>query len=189
MSGYDWLLFLHVLAAFSLVAAEVLFTFVILGSRSLAVPSDVARMFRLSRIGEVLVNAGAIGVLIFGIWLGIDVDGYELWDGWIIAAFVLWALFAESGRRVGKIYNAARDRARALLAENRNEPSPELNAILRSQTGLALQAASVVIVLLFLVDMIYKPGPRNCSRRSVPTAGTSLSSCTSLARQCSSAVS
>jgi uncharacterized membrane protein len=158
VSRYDWLLFLHVLAAFSLVAAEVLFTFVVLASRNLDLPSDVARMFRLSRVGEVLVNAGAIGVLIFGIWLAIDVDGYELWDGWIIAAFVLWALFAEAGRRIGKIYNVARDRARALMAENRNEPSPELNVMLRSQTGLVLQAASVMIVLLFLIDMIYKPG-------------------------------
>lgn len=158
MSRYDWLLFLHVLAAFSLVAAEVLFSFVILSSRNLDVPSDVARIFRLSRIGEVLVNAGAIGVLAFGIWLAIDVDEYQIWDGWIIAALVLWALFAEAGRRVGKIYNAARDRARALVAESRNEPSAELNAILRSQTGLVLQAASVVIVILFLIDMVYKPG-------------------------------
>jgi uncharacterized membrane protein len=158
VSRYDWLLFLHVLAAFAFVAAEVLFTFIIVAARNLDVPSDVVRIFRLSRLGEVLVNAGAIGVLIFGIWLAIDVDGYELWDGWIIAAFVLWALFAELGRRTAKIYNAARDRARALVAENRNEPSAELNAILRSQAGLVLQAASVVIVLLFLIDMIYKPG-------------------------------
>lgn len=158
MSLYDWLLSLHLFAAFSVVAAEVLFTFMILGSRNLDVPSDVARIFRLSRLGDVLVNAGAIGVLVFGIWLAIDVDGYEIWDGWIIAALVLWALFAEVGRRLGKIYNVARDRARALVAENRNEPSPELNAILRSQTGLVLHAASVVIVLLFFVDMIYKPG-------------------------------
>jgi uncharacterized membrane protein len=158
VSRYDWLLFLHVLAAFSLVAAQVLFSVIILGSRNLDVPSDVARIFRLSRFGEVLVNAGAIGVLVFGIWLAVDVDEYQIWDGWIIAALVLWALFAEVGRRIGKIYNAARDRARALVAENRNEPSAELNAILRSQTGLVLQAASVVIVLLFLIDMIYKPG-------------------------------
>jgi uncharacterized membrane protein len=158
VSRYDWLLFLHVLAAFSLVAAEVLFSVIILGSRNLDVPSDVARIFRFSRFGEVLVNAGAIGVLVFGIWLAIDVDEYQIWDGWIIAALVLWALFAEVGRRMGKIYNAARDRARVLVAENRNEPSAELNAILRSQTGLVLQAASIVIVLLFLIDMIYKPG-------------------------------
>jgi uncharacterized membrane protein len=158
VSRYDWLLFLHVLAAFSVVAAEVLFTFIVLGSRNLDIPSDVARIFRLSRVGEVLVNAGAIGVLVFGIWLAIDVDEYQIWDGWIIAALVLWALFAEAGRRLGKVYNVARDRARALVAENRNEPSPELKAILRSQRGLVLQAASVVIVLLFLVDMIYKPG-------------------------------
>ena len=158
MSRYDWLLFLHVLAAFSVVAAEVLFTFIVLGSRNLDIPRDVARIFRLSRVGEVLVNAGAIGVLVFGIWLAIDVDEYQIWDGWLNAPFVLWPHFAEAGRRLGKVYNVARDRARALVAENRNEPSPELNAILRSQKGLVLQAASVVIVLLFLVDMIYKPG-------------------------------
>jgi len=158
VTRYDWLLFLHVLAAFSLVAAEVLFTFLILNGRNLDVPSDVARIFRLSRVGEVLLNAGLIGVLIFGIWLAIEVDGYKLWDGWVIAALVLWAVFADVSGRVGKVYNAARDRARALVAENRNEPSPELSAILRSQTGLVLQAVSVVIVLLFLIDMIYKPG-------------------------------
>jgi drug/metabolite transporter (DMT)-like permease len=126
--------------------------------RNLSVPSDLVRLFRLSRVGDVSMNIGAIGVLVFGVWLAIDVDDYKLWDGWIIAALVLWALFAEVGRRVGKNYYAARDRARALVAENRNEPSPELSAIMRSQTGLVLQLVSIVIVLLFLVDMIYKPG-------------------------------
>jgi hypothetical protein len=59
---------------------------------------------------------------------------------------------------VSKIYYGARDRASALAAEGRNEPSPELSAIMRSQTGLVLQVASIVIVILFLIDMIYKPG-------------------------------
>jgi uncharacterized membrane protein len=158
VSRYDWLLFLHVLAAFSLVAAEVLFTFLIVGGRNLSVPSDLVRLFRLSRVGDVLMNIGGIGVLVSGIWLAIDVDGYKLWDGWVLAALVLWVVFAEVGRRVGKVYYAARDRARVLLAENRNEPSPELSAIMRSQTGLVLQAVSIVIVVLFLIDMIYKPG-------------------------------
>jgi len=158
VSRYDWLLFLHVLAAFALVAAEVLFTFLIFAGRNLSVPGDLVRLFRLSRVGDVVMNIGAIGVLVFGVWLAIDVDEYRIWDGWIIAALVLWAVFAELGRRVAKIYYAARDRARALAAEGRNEPSSELSAIMRSQTGLVLQLVSIVIVLLFLIDMIYKPG-------------------------------
>jgi uncharacterized membrane protein len=158
VSRYDWLLFLHVLTAFALVAAEVLFTFLIVAGRNLSVPSDLVRLFRLSRVGDVSMNIGAIGVLVFGVWLAIDVDDYKLWDGWIIAALVLWALFAEVGRRVGKNYYGARDRALALSAEGRNEPSPELSGMMRSQTGLVLQVVSIVIVLLFLIDMIYKPG-------------------------------
>jgi uncharacterized membrane protein len=158
VSRYDWLLFLHVLTAFALVAAEVLFTFLIVAGRNLSVPSDLVRLFRLARVGDVVMTIGAIGVLVFGVWLAIDVDDYQLWDGWIIAALVLWALFGAVGQRVSKIYYGARDRASALVAEGRNEPSPELSAIMRSQTGLVLQVASIVIVILFVIDMIYKPG-------------------------------
>ena len=38
-----------------------------------------------------LWNVGGLGVLVFGVWLALEVDGYELWDGWIIAAMVLWS--------------------------------------------------------------------------------------------------
>jgi uncharacterized membrane protein len=158
VSRYDWVLFLHVLTAFALVASLVLYTFLIVSSRNLDVPSEVVRMFRISRVGDILVAVGSIGVLVFGIWLAIDVDEYQLWDGWVIAALVLWAIFAEVGRRTGKVYDAARTRARSLVAEGRDTASPELNAMLRSPTGRALQLASLALVLLLLIDMIYKPG-------------------------------
>jgi uncharacterized membrane protein len=154
---YDWLLFLHVLAAASMVASVVLFTFLIVKGWNLEVPSDVVRIFRLSKTGDVLVAVGAIGVLVLGIWLAIEVEGYEIWDGWIVAAIVLWIFLGAVGNMTGKVYYAARDRARALAAEG-DAPSPELNAMLRSSRGLALHAASVVFTLAILVDMIYKPG-------------------------------
>jgi len=155
---YDWLLALHVLAAFSLVAALVLYTVVIAVSWKLALPSDVSRMFRLTRVGDVAVAVGAVGTLVLGIWLAIDSDDYQVWDGWIIAALVLWALSMETGRRTGTVYNAVRDRAPALVAEGRDTPHPELNAMVRSSTGLALHAATVVLILALVVVMIYKPG-------------------------------
>jgi uncharacterized membrane protein len=155
---YDWLLALHVLAAFSLVAALVLYTVVIVFSRNLAVPSDVARMFRVSRVGDAAIAVGSIGTLVFGVWLAIDSDAYQVWDGWVIAALVLWALSMETGRRTGTVYNGVRDRARGLVAEDRDSPQPELNAMLRSSTGLALHAATVVLIVALLVVMIYKPG-------------------------------
>ena len=158
MSRYDWLLFLHVLAAFSLVAAEVLVTLLIAGGWKLELPSEISRMFRLSRFGDVLFGVGAVGTILIGIWLAIDLDEYELWDGWVIAGLILWAVLMGVGGRTARFYYGARDRARALLAEGRDVPSPELTAILRSPTGLALHVATVVLVLLLFIDMIYKPG-------------------------------
>ena len=158
MSLYDWLLALHVLAAFALVAAEVIFSFMAVASRGLDRPSDVVRVFRLSRVGDALFAVGSTTVLVFGVWLAVDADAYRIWDAWIVAALVLWAVLMEVARRTGKAYYAARDRGKALLAEGRDEPSAELAAALRSPTALALQVASVVLVLLLLLDMIYKPG-------------------------------
>jgi uncharacterized membrane protein len=154
----DWLLALHVLAAFSLVAALVLYTYLIVASRGLDVPSDVVRLFRISRVGDVLMAVGSIGVIVLGVWLAIDLDAYHVWDGWVIAAIVLWAILAEVGRRTGAEYNAARDRAVQLAAEGRDEPSAELGGMLRTQRGLVLHLVALGVALLILLDMIFKPG-------------------------------
>ena len=154
----DWLLALHVLSAFAWIAALVVYTVVIVAGWRLTVPSDVVRMFRVSRVGDGLIAVGMLGTIVFGIWLALDVDGYEIWDGWIIAALVLWLVAAAVGGRVGKVYNSARDRAVALVDEGRDAPSPELSAMLRSQRGVVLHGLMIVIVLAILVVMIYKPG-------------------------------
>jgi uncharacterized membrane protein len=158
VSRYDWLLFLHVLSAFALVASVVLYTVLIVAVWDKDVPGDVARLFRVSRVGDVLIGVGSIGVLVFGIWLAIDVDGYAVWDGWVIAAIVLWAVMGAFGSRTGKIYNGARDRARALVREGNNAPNPELRALVQDRRGLWFHAASSITVLLLFIDMIFKPG-------------------------------
>ena len=155
---YDWLLALHILSAAALVAAVVLYSVLILGTRGLDRPSEVVRYFRLARVGDVLMPIGALGVLIFGIWLAIDVEAYQVWDGWVIAAIVLWFIFGGVGSRLGKLYNGARDRARKLVAEGRDEPDAELREVMTSQTGLILHLTTVLVVILFFVVMIYKPG-------------------------------
>jgi uncharacterized membrane protein len=158
VSLYEWLLFLHVLSAFALVAGEVLFTFLIVDGRRRDDPAAVVRVFRFSPLGNVLIGVGSGGVLVLGVVIAFQADAYAIWDGWIVAALVLWFVLAELGRRTGNVYNRARDRARALVHQGQVAPSPELNAVLRSPSGLALHAASVAIVLLLLLDMIFKPG-------------------------------
>jgi uncharacterized membrane protein len=153
---YDWLLALHVLSAFAWVSALVLYSIVLAASWGTSIPSEVARMFRLTKVGDALIAIGMIGTIVFGIWLALD--EYEIWDGWIIAALVLWLAAGATGGRGGKHYNGIRDRANALVAEGRNEPSPELTAGLQSSRGLMFHSATVVITLALLVVMIYKPG-------------------------------
>jgi hypothetical protein len=154
---HDWLLFLHVLSAFALVGAEVLFTFLIFWLWKSDVPGEIARVSDISKLGSVLVGVGSGGVLVFGIILAFEADSYAIWDAWIVAALILWLLFAEVGRRSGKAYDAAGARARSLVAEGRGETNTELGAMFRSSSALQLHLASLVIIVLFLLDMVFKP--------------------------------
>jgi uncharacterized membrane protein len=158
VSLHDWLLVLHVLSAFALVGAEVLFTFLIAALWKTDLPSNIARVSGISRLGSALVGVGAIGTLVFGVILAFEADSYAIWDGWIIAALVIWLVFAEVGRRTGKVYDEAGKRALALVNEGRDMPNAELGAAFRSPTGLWLHLSSLALVVLLLVDMTFKPG-------------------------------
>jgi hypothetical protein len=157
VSTHEWLLFLHVLSAFALVGAQVLFTFLILWLWRTDLPADIARVSGLSKVGSALVGIGAGGVLVFGIILAFEADSYAIWDPWIVAAFILWVAFAAVGRRVGEAYDAAGAKARELVAAGRIEPSPELGAMFRSSSAFNWHLVSLAIVVLFLLDMIFKP--------------------------------
>ncbi len=130
---YDWLLFLHVLAAFLLVATVVIFSAFALGA---------AADSRVLAVGNVLWAVGGLGTLVFGIWLAIYLDGYDLLDGWILAALVLWAGATELGRR-----------AELGIA-------PEASGVSAADRSRALMFhwLRTVVVLALLVDMIFKPG-------------------------------
>ncbi len=159
MSLYDWLLFLHVLTAFALVAALVVFWVIGIVARTVDRPAESLRYFRVARPANVLVVIGSLGTVIFGVWLAIERDEYQVWDGWIIAALILWAISTETGRRGGVPYMEAQKLAEQLAAEGRGEESsPELRARLKDPKGMTLNGISSLAVLLLLIDMIYKPG-------------------------------
>jgi hypothetical protein len=128
----DWVLALHVLSAFALVGALVVFWVVVVGQR--AAPGSEA-LTSLGRVGTVAVGIGSLGTLVFGIWLALSVGGYELWNGWIVAAFVLWLVGVGAGQRGERAFAAG-----------------------ENQRGVLLQAISSIAILLILVDMIWKPG-------------------------------
>jgi hypothetical protein len=87
---YDTLLFLHLLAAFMLGATVVISSAVVLGAPAVG---------RTATVSNVLWDVGGLGTLVFGIWLAIDQDGYDVLDGWILGAILVWAVTTELGRR------------------------------------------------------------------------------------------
>ena len=90
---YDWLLFLHVLAAFLLGITVVMYSAVALGSTLGG---------RATFVADRCWDVGGLGTLILGIWLALYLDQYEIWDGWIIGAIVLWLVATGLGETVRK---------------------------------------------------------------------------------------
>jgi hypothetical protein len=154
----DWILALHVLSAFAYVAGIILFWVLIIAVRKTDDPEGTLRMQPASMVGNAVIGIGAGGTIILGIWLAFSVGGYDIWDGWIIAAIVLWAIAAGVGQRTGKAYMEGVNMARELEGSGQRGANSELLALNRTQNGLLLHTASTIVVLLILVDMIWKPG-------------------------------
>ena len=98
------------------------------------------------------------GTIILGIWLAFSVGGYDIWDGWIIAAIVLWVLSMLLGQRTGAAYVLGMKKAQELQAAGQTGASAELLAVNRTTRGVRLHFLSSVVVLLIIIDMIWKPG-------------------------------
>ena len=138
MDLYDWLLFLHVLGAFVAVGALTALWGLILGTRGTAPLFDPPSALQFSRISGILVGAGLIVALVLGIWLAIDVEAYQLWDGWILASLVLWAIGGWAGGQAGRAF--------------------ESDPVANRARGIRFHAITSAAVVLILVLMLWKPG-------------------------------
>jgi hypothetical protein len=88
---YDWLLFFHLIAAFLLAVTVMMYSAVALGSTL-----GGRGIFIADRCWDV----GGLGTLVLGVWLALYLDEYEIWDGWIIGAIVLWLVATGLGDTV-----------------------------------------------------------------------------------------
>jgi hypothetical protein len=149
----DWVLALHLLAAFSIASALVLFSVVVVAGRRTETLEETRRLFRVARVGGPLIGAGLVLVLLLGIVLAIDSDTFELWDFWVLAAIVLWLLLGFVGQRTGAYYTDVQKLAESGAAEAERE----VPARLRAPTGARWHLATLAVFLLLLLDMIFKP--------------------------------
>lgn len=129
---YETLLALHLLSAAIAFITIVMFS-------AWAVGAPVTRAdFALS---DLAWNVSGAGLLIFGLWLALDVDGYEVWDGWILGSIVLLVVASAFGA-------LARNEALAVL-------DPGRAAERQANVWHWLRTISVIAILVL---MVWKPG-------------------------------
>jgi uncharacterized membrane protein len=154
----QWLLALHVISAFSLVAGMILFWVLIVAVRRVDTPAETLRLEPIARVGNVTVGIGMGGTIVLGVWLAFSFGGYDIWDGWIIAAILLWVVGAALGRRTGAAYTEGPKKAQELETAGQSGPNAELLAVNRTSRGVLFHFLTSLVILLVLIDMIWKPG-------------------------------
>lgn len=148
---YEWLLFLHIVAAMvwvgGLVALTVLAAHVLRSDNRDAVGRFVGS---LRVIGPLVLAPATLALVGFGIWLVIDSEAWDFGQTWIKLALALFA----AAFLVGAVFQS-RAAIRAQRAAEAGDQGEAARQLRRWSWGMR------VILLLLLVatwDMVSKPG-------------------------------
>jgi len=71
---------------------------------------------------------------------------------------VLWIAAAALGQRASAAFEPPVKKAQELQAAGQTGPSAELLALNRTTRGLVLQVLVSIVILLIVIDMVWKPG-------------------------------
>ena len=111
------------------------------------------------KVGNGGIGIGAGGTIVLGIWLAFSYGGYDIWDPWIIAAIVLWAIAGGIGRAHRRGVHAGNEQGQGA---RRGGPDGTERRAARAQpdadAACSCTPSSCVVVLLIIIDMIWKPG-------------------------------
>ena len=132
---YDTLLFLHLLGAFAAFVTVAMFSAWAFGA-----PTNRGGFL----VADWAWNVSGALLTVFGIWLALYVDGYALWDLWILGALVLFGAASAFGAqaRTGTL-EAIGDGGVADLSRS------------QVNTWHWLRTAAILAILVL---MVWKPG-------------------------------
>ena len=156
MSGYHWLLTLHVTGAFLLLGGSTMAGLLQLLALRTDRPSEIAQLLGLVRVALPIVMLGAVLTLVLGLWL-VHNAGYSYGTFWVRGAVVLWVVANGLGKAGGEKQRRARLLAERLAGED-DTPSPELRALLHDRKANAMSWAAGLALYGVLALMIWKPG-------------------------------
>jgi uncharacterized membrane protein len=156
LSTTQWLVMLHVTAAFFLVggsvAAGILNTLALRAER----PSDIGAFLRLIRRTLPVIFVGVAGTLVFGIWLWHELH-YSIGAAWIWLSLALWVVANALGGIGGRRQEQVRELAERLAADD-DRRSAELSALLRDPVAHAFNYGAGLATLAILALMVWRPG-------------------------------
>jgi hypothetical protein len=158
LSFEAWIFALHLLTAATLVGSLVMSWIVVVALRSAETAETTLDLNRVATVGWAATLAGIVGTIGFGLWLAILHDDFHPWDGWVIAAIVLWAIATAALLLSAVEYRKPARAARTLAARGKTDADTQLLALNRTVSGLVLRALASLAIVLIVVDMIYKPG-------------------------------
>jgi hypothetical protein len=147
----ETLVVLHIASAFAFVCAYTMLSAILVACLRVDARGEALALLRLARPADVLAWVGATGTLGFGLWLVFDTSQYDLWDGWVVAALVLWLVAEEAIRREDLLFKKGRQVVRA-------GGVADLRVLVRSRHVVALHLVGGVSLSALLHLMIYKPG-------------------------------
>jgi uncharacterized membrane protein len=156
MNEHSVALFFHLLGAFLLVGGTIVAGVAFEAARRRDEPAEIALLLGLTRIGVILVGAGTLLVLAFGLWL-VRLGHWSYGSGWVVAALVLFAVTLVLGAVGGQRPKRARKLAVRLEAGHA-APTTELRALLDDRAALAANYVSALLLLALIAVMVFKPG-------------------------------
>jgi uncharacterized membrane protein len=148
-------LFFHLLGALLFVAGIVVAGVAFEAARRRERPSDVALLLRLTRVGVLLVAVGAVLLGVLGLWL-VHLGHFGYGSGWVDASIALYVLVLGLGGHGGQRPKQAR-RLAAELVERDAPINDELRALLDDPISRGENYASLLLVLVVLILMVFKP--------------------------------
>jgi uncharacterized membrane protein len=155
VSDLEVALFFHILGVLLFVAGVVLAGVAFEIARRREQPAEIALLLGLTRVGALLVVAGGLLLLAFGLWL-VHLERLSYGTGWIQAAIGLYVLALLLGSIGGQRPKQARRLATRLAADGA-PATDELRALLGDRLSLAANYVSAVVVLAILALMVFKP--------------------------------
>lgn len=150
---YEAALFLHLVGVVLFFSGMAVEAMGLAAARRRSHADEIVTLLRLARWGAGLVGAGAVVVLVFGLWL-VELTRWSLTDAWLRWALVLFAASVVLGAAGGRRLKRARLSAERLAAQ---ACGPDVRAPGADRVADVLNWSAAAAALAVLALMVWKP--------------------------------